>query len=67
MGAFFLVDQSYLGGRPVGRQGLVQEAIYHQKEERLQVGGEGGEQVGVGVVVSSCLARVRREEDASKL
>ena len=36
----------------------MQEAVCHQKEERLQVGGEGGEQVGVGVVVSSCLARV---------
>ena len=36
----------------------MQEAIYHQKEEGLQVGGEGGELVGVGVVVSSCLARV---------
>ena len=35
VGAFFLVDQTYLGGRPVGRQGLMQEAIYHQKEERL--------------------------------
>ena len=45
----------------------MQEAIYHQKEERLQVGGEGGEQVGVGVVVSSRLARVCRVEDAGKL
>ena len=41
----------------------MQEAIYHQKEERLQVGGEDGEQVGVGVVVSSCFARVCQVED----
>ena len=45
----------------------MQEAIYYQKEERLQVGGEDGEQVGVGVVVSSCLARVSRVEDVGKL
>ena len=45
----------------------MQEAIYHQKEQCLQVRGEGGEQVGVGVVVSSCYARVSRVEDVSKL
>ena len=45
----------------------MQEAIYHKKEECLQVQGEGGEQVGVGVVVSSCLARVSRVEDVSRL
>ena len=44
----------------------MQEAIYHQKEERLQVRGEDGEQVGVRVVVSSCLARVSRLEDVGK-
>ena len=45
----------------------MQEAIYNQKEESLQVGGEGGEQVGVSVVVSSRLARVSRVEDVGKL